>query len=371
MPKKPLNVGDLRAQVSERFFAALARRRVDLKEASRMAGCHEKMLGRLRRGESEKLDIAYVVAIARHLPDGDAFLADVTGVAPSNDETRARIETAAKALAPTLPDSDWWYPPYGDKLPATPNAATVLRLAYRLPAGVDAIGYGLNALGGVLRHGARIEFSGEHVAHKALIACAKHLRESFGTEAIMVVNGQALNVRVAINLCEEIAADLAAKASAQTYPWNVRRLALDSIQDPLLGAFARDAADHVDDIASFALRGGMADRCALFHVDGENVISLWAGASLAVDRSTVIGRNVLDRDDLAYARMVRAHVLEACAEGTVYRDRHPDERSARPLPARGSRGQARAQRRAPGRHAGADRRSRALPLTAGPVFRAD
>ena len=41
---------------------------------------------------------------------------------------------------------------------------------------------------------------------------------------------------------------------------------------------------------------------------------------LAVDRSAIIGRNVMERDDLAYARMVRAHVLEACAEGTVYRE---------------------------------------------------
>jgi hypothetical protein len=320
MPPKLQNVGKLRAQVTERFFAALARRRIDPKEASRIAGCHEKMLGRLRRGESEKLDIAYVVAIARSLPDGDAFMAEVTGVASTTDETRARIETAAMVLAPTLPDSDWWYPPYGDKPPATPNAATVLRLAYRLPPGVDTIAYGLRSLGGVLRKGFRVEFLPEHVAHKALLSCAKHLRESFGTEAMVVVNDQSLNVRVAINYLEELAADLATRASARTFPWNIRRLSLDSIQDPLLGAFAREAADHVDDIASFALRGGMADRCALFRVDGENVVSLWAGASLAVDRSAIIGRNVLDRDDLPYARMVRGHVLEACAEGTVYRD---------------------------------------------------
>ncbi|MFM7345280.1 MAG: helix-turn-helix domain-containing protein [Tagaea sp.] len=320
MPTKPDNVGKLRHQVTDRFFAALARRRIDTKDASRIAGCHPKMLGRLRRGESEKLDITYVVAIARSLPDGDAFMAEVTGVASAADDFRTRIETAALTLAPKLPDSDWWYPPYGDKLPATPNAATVLRLAYRLPAGIDAIAYGLRSLGGVLRHGPRIEFDLEHVAHKALLACAKHLRESFGTQAMVLVNGQSLNVRVAIHYLGELAADLAARASAHTHPWIVERLALDSIEDPLLGAFAREAAGRTDDIASFAMRGGMADRCALFNVDGENVTSLWAGASLAVDRSAIIGRNVLDRDDLPYARMVRNHVLEACAEGTVYRD---------------------------------------------------
>jgi hypothetical protein len=320
MPPKTDIVGELRTQVSGRFFAALARRRIDTKVASRLAGCHEKMLGRLRRGESAKLDIAYVIAIARTLPDGDAFMAEVTGVEPKADQTRERIETAAMTLVPTQPDSDWWYPPYGDKLPATPNIATVLRLVYRLPSGVDSLNYGLRSLGGVLRRGQRIEFHVEHVAHKALLNCAKHLRESFGTDAMVVVNEQALNVRVAINYFEEFAAELATRISSKTYPWNVQRLALDSIQDPLLGAFAREAADHIDDIADFAFRGGMADRCALFHVDGENVTSLWAGASLAIDRSAVIGRNVLDRDDLPYARMVRAHVLEACAEGTVYRD---------------------------------------------------
>ncbi|MCM0019567.1 MAG: helix-turn-helix transcriptional regulator, partial [Tagaea sp.] len=302
------------------FFAAMARRRIDPKDASRIAGCHPKMLGRLRRGESEKLDITYVIAIARSLPDGDAFMAEVTGIAPTAEDTRARIETAALRIAPTLPDSDWWYAPFGDKLPATPNAATVLKLAYRLPSGIDAVRYGLESLGGVLRHGHRIDFEIEHVAHKGLLACAKHLRESFGSETMVVVNDQGLNVRVAINYLEELAADVAGRLSARTYPWNVRRLSLESIQDPLLGAFARDAAGHVDDIASFALRGGMADRCALFNVDGENVTSLWAGASLAVDRAAIIGRNVLDRDDLPYARMVRAHVLEACSEGTVYRD---------------------------------------------------
>lgn len=320
MPPKLQNVGKLRTQVNERFFAALARRRIELKEASRLAGCHEKMLGRLRRGESGKLDISYVVAIARSLADGDSFMAEVTGVAPVTDEARERIETAALTLGPTLPDSDWWYAPYGDKLPATPNAETVLRLAYRLPPGIDAIGYGLRSLGGVLRHGIRIRFDIETVAHKALLICAKHLRESFGTEATIAVNDQPLNLRVAINYLEELAAELATRASARAFPWNVQRLSLDSIQDPLLGAFAREAPEHADDIASFALRGGMADRCALFRVDGENVISLWAGAALAVDRSAIIGRNVLDRDDLAYARMVRGHVLEACAEGTVYRD---------------------------------------------------
>jgi hypothetical protein len=320
MPPKLQNVGKLRTQVTERFFAALARRRIELKEASRMAGCHEKMLGRLRRGESGKLDISYVVAIAGSLSDGDSFMAEVTGVAPVTDETRARIETAALTLTPSLPDSDWWYAPYGDKLPTVPNAATVLRLTYRLPPGIDSIAYGLRSLGGVLRHGIRVEFDLDNVAHKALLTCAKHLRECFGTEAMVVVNAQPLNLRVAINYLEELAVDLAVRASARTYPWNVQRLSLDSIQDPLLGAFAREATDHVDDIASFALRGGMADRCALFRVDGENVVSLWAGASLAVDRSAVIGRNVLDRDDLPYARMVRGHVLEACAEGTVYRD---------------------------------------------------
>lgn len=320
MQNKPTNIVKVRNLVTERFFAALSRRRIDPKEASRMAGCHEKLLGRLRRGESEKLDIAYVVAIAHALPDGDAFMAEVTGMTSSNEDTRARIETAAAKLAPTLPDADWWYAPYGDKLPAAPNAATVLRLAYRLPTGIDAVAYGLRSLGGVLRHGFRIEFKPEHVAHKALLACAKHLRECFGTETMVLVNDQALNVRVAINYIDELAAELAAKIAARTFPWNVQRLSLDSIQDPMLGAFAREATEYIDDIASFALRGGMADRCALFNVDGENVTSLWAGASLAVDRSAIIGRNVLDREDLAYARMVRAHVLEACDEGTVYRD---------------------------------------------------
>jgi hypothetical protein len=320
MSYKPENVDKLRYQVKDRFFAAMARRRIDPKDASRIAGCHPKMLGRLRRGESEKLDITYVIAIARSLPDGDAFMAEVTGVAPVAENTRARIETSALRIAPTLPDSDWWYAPYGDKLPATPNAATVLKLAYRLPAGVDAVRYGLRSLGGVLRHGYRVDFDAEHVAFKALLACAKHLRECFGTETMVVVNDQALNVRVAINYFEELAAELATEISSRAHPWNVIRLALDSIQDPLLGAFAREAADHVDDIASFALRGGMADRCALFNVDGEHVTSLWAGAALAVDRSAIIGRNVLDREDLPYARMVRAHVLEACSDGTVYRD---------------------------------------------------
>jgi hypothetical protein len=323
MQTKYEDVGKMRQHLTERFFAALARRRIDLKSASRLAGCHEKMLGRLRRGESEKLDITYVVAIARALADGDAFMSEVTGIAPAPPPAVTKSQPPIQPpppQIPTLADSDWWYPPYGDKLPATPNIATVLRLVYRLPPGVDAINYGLRSLGGVFRRGPRIEFLQEHVAHKALLTCAKHLRECFGTEAMVVVNDQPLNVRVAVNYLEELAVDLASRISAQTYPWNVERLSLESIQDPLLGAFAREAGEHIDDIADFAFRGGMADRCALFHVDGENVTSLWAGASLAVDRSAIIGRNVLDRDDLPYARMVRAHVLEACSEGTVYRD---------------------------------------------------
>lgn len=320
MSPKPLNVAKLRLQVTERFFAALARRRIDPKEASRIAGCHEKLLGRLRRGESGKLDISYVVAIARSLTDGDAFMAEVTGIDPSTDDTRARIETAALTLTPKFPDSDWWYPPYGDKLPATPNAATVLRLLYRLPPGVDAIVYGLRSLGGVLRHGVRVDFRLDHVAHKALIVCAKHLRECFGTEAMVVINGQPLNVRVAINYLEELAVELAARASARSYPWNVTRLALDSIKDEALARIAGHSLSHPDEVVDFAMRGGLAGKCALFRVNGDEVTSLWAGESLAVDRASVIGRNVLDRDDIPYARMVRAHVLEACSEGTVYRE---------------------------------------------------
>jgi hypothetical protein len=317
---KPVNVDKLRASLSERFFEALARRRIELKEAARYAGCHEKVLGRLRRGESEKMDLAYVVAIAKSLPDGDAFIGEVTGIGQAADDMRARIQEAAVRLSPAMPDSDWWYPPYGDKVHAAPDPATALRLAYRLPGTIDAVGYGLRSLGGVLRQGIRVTYEREAASHKALLACAKHLRECFGTEAMVLVNDQPLNVRIAINLLEETAADAASALASRAHPWVIDRLSLDRIEDPLLGQFAREAAGNIDDIASYALRGGMADRCALFHVDGENVMSLWAGASLAVDRSSIIGRNVLERDDLAYARMVRAHVLEACAEGTVYRE---------------------------------------------------
>ncbi|MEL7088206.1 MAG: thymidylate synthase, partial [Planctomycetota bacterium] len=37
------------------------------------------------------------------------------------------------------------------------------------------------------------------------------------------------------------------------HPWIIDRLSLDSIEDPLLGRFARDAAGNIDDIASYAL----------------------------------------------------------------------------------------------------------------------
>lgn len=323
MQTKLEDVGKMRHQLTERFFTALARRRIDLKSASRLAGCHEKMLGRLRRGESEKLDITYVVAIARALADGDAFMADVTGIAPAPapavTKSQPPIEPPTLQM-PASADSDWWYPPYGDKLPALPDVATVLRLMYRLPAGIDAIDYGLRSLGGVLRRGAHIEFEAGEVAHKALLSCAKHLRECFGTESMVAVNGQALNMRVAVNYLEELAVDLATRVSAQVYPWNVIRLSIDSIKDETLARVAGESLSNPDHVVDFAMRGGMAGKCALFRVDGENVTSLWAGESLAINRAAVIGRNVLDREDIAYARMVRAHVLEACSEGTVYRE---------------------------------------------------
>jgi hypothetical protein len=119
-----------------------------------------------------------------------------------------------------------------------------------------------------------------------------------------------------------LAQQLRSLAAPETVPatWQPERLAEDQIADAdaaQLWRAVHDAGIERAHLVETAGRLGVLDRCALFVIDGDAVVSADLGRGLFVDRS-VVGRNVMSRRDVGYAQMLRAHALQAKAAPSNY-----------------------------------------------------
>lgn len=119
-----------------------------------------------------------------------------------------------------------------------------------------------------------------------------------------------------------LAQQLRALAAPEGLPttWRPERLAADEIADTEAAQLWRavhDAGIERAHLVETADRLGVLNRCALFLIDGDSVTSAHLGGALVVDRS-VVGRNVMSRRDIGYARMLRAHALESKTGPTNY-----------------------------------------------------
>lgn len=105
--------------------------------------------------------------------------------------------------------------------------------------------------------------------------------------------------------------------------WSVERIGQNDLTDPAardLWRAIHDAGIERAHMVEIAGRMGLLDRCSLFVVEGDDVISANVGSSLPVDRA-VVGRNVLGRRDLDYARQLRAGILASLDGPTASRIR--------------------------------------------------
>jgi hypothetical protein len=108
------------------FFAALAKRRLNLKTAAYLGGGHPKALERLQRGETRTLDAAFVARLADKLDDGSHFIAEVFG-APKADPLAgiradlAQIKQAVAGAAAQGAGAAWWFDENGRRFAALPD----------------------------------------------------------------------------------------------------------------------------------------------------------------------------------------------------------------------------------------------------------
>jgi hypothetical protein len=102
--------------------------------------------------------------------------------------------------------------------------------------------------------------------------------------------------------------------------WTSERLPESSVTDPnakRLWKAVHDAGIERANLLEIADRHGLIDRCSLFMIGDSTATSIHVGSSLKVDRAAVIGRPLLARRDLDYARRLNADLMEAREGPTV------------------------------------------------------
>lgn len=95
--------------------------------------------------------------------------------------------------------------------------------------------------------------------------------------------------------------------------WSIERKSLDNVIDLQFVRFlkARGSAQNSAQLLKLIAQLDLLPNCALFRECQENIVSIHAGHMLGVKASEVVGRNLMDRPDRAYAELVRSHLLEA------------------------------------------------------------
>jgi hypothetical protein len=112
---------------------------------------------------------------------------------------------------------------------------------------------------------------------------------------------------------------LALHPALQAGGWMSERLPESAITDPAARKLWRAIHEQGIERANFleiADRIGALDRCAVFLI-GDDITSAHVGSALRVDRSAVIGRPILARRDLDYARRLASDLTQDRETPTV------------------------------------------------------
>jgi hypothetical protein len=271
------------------FFAALAKRRLNLKTAAYLGGGHPKTLERLQRGETRTLDASFVARLADKLEDGSSFVAEVFGphvaaadplAAIRTDVAEIRRAVAAQAAGDngTRPPAAWWFDENGRRFAALPDLETAARLALNLPHGIDAAAFAQRNLGWVAVD------CGKIVPNDAPAALAAEAAASFvGVPKFALPRG-----------------------------WQADAVPLVSEQRPALRRLV--SANGIGEIRDALFGAQLLDRASLYAVDADRVTTIWLGRDLKTT-ADAIGRPLAARTDRPFAAMLESQIRATASGG--------------------------------------------------------
>jgi hypothetical protein len=263
------------------FFAALAKRRINLKTAAYLGGGHVKMLERLQRGETRTLDAAYVARLAAKIEDGAAFLAEVFGSPAADPLAAIRADLAAikQAVTPKAAPSAYWFDERGRQFAAIPDLETAARLALNLPPSVDAAAFAQRNLGwvavqdGALVPNASAAEDASTAAHAFLRAAAPDTLPRGWRASAKPIGG---DVRPEIKRL-------------------VSAAGIGDIRDALQGA-------------------QLLDRASVYAVEPDRITTIWLGSDLKTS-ADAIGSTLASRNDRPFAGMLERQIRDTAAAG--------------------------------------------------------
>jgi hypothetical protein len=260
------------------FFAALAKRRLNLKTAAYLGDGHPKMLERLQRAETRTLDAAFVARLAAKLEDGPAFVGEIFATPKADPLAEIRADLAAIKDRLAVASDSWWFDEYGRRFAALPDFETAARLALNLPAGIDASAFAQRNLGWVgVQDGVLV--SNAAAAAKALASAQAFLGNA---EEAQPRGWQVATASIAAGLPREF--------------------------DNLV--FARGIGALRDALQATQLM----DRSSLYAIERDRVTTIWLGAEIKTS-AEAIGFPLAARADRPFAAMLERHVRSAAACG--------------------------------------------------------
>jgi hypothetical protein len=266
------------------FFAALAKRRLNLKTAAYLGGGHPKALERLQRGETRTLDAAFVARLADKLDDGASFVAEVFGSANTTGAVDPlagiRADLAHIKQAVSGAPSAWWFDEHGRRFAGLPDLETAARLALNLPPAIGAAAFAQRNLGWVAVDGGKI------VPNDAPAALAAEAAAAFvGVPKLDLPRG-----------------------------WHADAAPFGAETKPALRGLV--SADGISDIRDALCGAQLMDRASLYAIDADRVTTIWLGRELKT-APDAIGRPLAARSDRPFAAMLESQIRATASGGAA------------------------------------------------------
>lgn len=125
----------------ERFFAALRKRRISIKEAALLGNSHPINLTRLKSGLTAKLDAETIKSLASRLPDGDRFICEVFEIGDATERYQNSRVTISRDASPSSREErrqlkSIWFDSSGKSYPSSDSLASSISGLFDI-AGAD------------------------------------------------------------------------------------------------------------------------------------------------------------------------------------------------------------------------------------------